>query len=944
MQWDFGEYRLDTDNATLWRGDDRVELRAKTFDLLCYLVEHAGDLVRKETLLDEVWGQSYVVEGVLTTSMSELRKVFGDTAKQQRYIATVYRRGYRFVAPVLPADKADATAAEKPGRIEWSDGGNRGAAVLRTASAPGFVGRGEEVESIVDYLLEMPDCRILTLVGAGGIGKTRLALAVNEVIGHRSPDAFPDGRYFIALQSLHPQDNLATAIAESIGLQLGGADSSLDQLIAFVAAKKMLIVLDNVEHLEGADSFLQVIADSAPMLKFLVTSRHGINVQGAWFHPVDGLAYSEDVNSDAMQFFAQIARRSRPDFSLSANRAAVHRICQRVEGMPLALELAAGWLKVLSVEDVETEIARGIDILTAQHGSDSDRHSSVRAVIHETWQRLMDSERTALRYLAIFRGGSTREAIAEVIGAGLPLLAKLVDKALLRTTRQHRYKMHELIRQFAEEELDASPETALQARDKHARFFLKWLADRQRQLDSATQGDSCREIQAEWDNIRAAWRWAAQRAMADLLRSASAALHNFCIQRGHFPDGLAMFEWVIECLENESPEAHRALIESTRVRTGIFLFHRCRYEEALAALLKGSKDCQVATECALVYRYLGDYHFSHGRFCTAAEAKNYLEKSIALCEELNDKHLHAECLCELAILHTNLLVDTELSWMYANQAVELARQSARPDLLASTLDVLAWITNHRGDYQTAETTWREVLTIAERSGNRANEALAVNWLGWSAWSVGGDRLEEAATLHSDAIDRYYALGEAAGVAMACADRALALVELGRIDEARASCRRGLSVAKQIGREDHYVYNLYCLGAAELVAGDLRLARKQLRKSLQLALEHEEQTNKPVVVFFVAKLLFAESIDNDNERTTQKLSQVLQLLLFLQHHPPTWQAFKDRAYRLQKEVEAHLPEGVASATRQQSESERTAQVLQSIPTLLEENQHELAAVH
>lgn len=935
MEWTFESYRLDTDDAALWRDQERIVLRPKTFDVLRYLVEHAGELVRKETLLDEVWKNSYVVEGVLTTSMSELRKIFGDTAKNQRFIATIYRRGYRFIAPVVPANEAQAasaTVAETP-----AAGTDRRLASAASASQVirkfprrrGFVGRERERMKLVELLASDADCRILTLVGPGGIGKTRLALAVVKTLSELEDHPFDDGFFAVALQTLDREDDIFSPIADALDLQYSGAGTLREHVQDYLENKKILLLLDNFEHLLEHSSALPELIAMAPNLKILVTSRESLPIADVWFHPVNGLDYSRSTEADAVRLFTRMAQRNQPEFDVQEKLDTVYRICGLVEGMPLALEMAAAWLKMLSMDEVADEIEKGIDILADQYGG--GRHASVRAIFLETWQRLGKDERRLLKQLAVFRGGADRNAIDAVIGAGLPLLARLVNKALLRTTHQLRYRMHELIRQYAEERLADNPQREAEARERHAAYYLDWMGSQIERLRSAEQGDACRAITANIDNIRAAWRWAVAEQRIDLLRGAIRSVSLFSDLRGYFQDGLQLFDAAREMIAASDHPDRDLLLDQIRVRSAILNFRLSRYDTSLALFRPVLESTDQVYERCLILRFLGDFHYSHAGHITAEQARAYLNECIELGKQQGDIHVQSECLSELAILYTNMIIDIDESRRCATRAVELARQTGRPDLLAAALDVLAWTTNHQGDYESAEATWREVFDIAYNSGNRSIEALAMNWLGWSAWSFGGARHDEAVQYFSDALTRYQELGDRANVAMTSADLATVLLEQGELDAAREHCRRGLELASLIGREDHRVYNRYVLGAIECAAGNLAGARAHLEKSLIMAWEQEEQTNKPVVMYYIAQLLYAEH--RAGIAAEVRLDEIVRLLLFLQYYPPNWQVFKDRAARFLESLEAENADRDFAALHAEPEHEVIETVIAGIPNLL-----------
>ncbi|HKJ52998.1 MAG TPA: tetratricopeptide repeat protein, partial [Gammaproteobacteria bacterium] len=874
---------------------------------------------------------------VLTTSMSELRKIFGDTARNQRFIATVYRRGYRFIAPVVPANEAQAASAPVPETpAAWSEQRLASAAsasqvIRKFPRRRGFVGREQERIKLVELLAGDPDCRILTLVGPGGIGKTRLALAVVKTLSELEDHPFDEGFFAVALQALDREDDIFSAIADALDLQYSGTGTLREHVQDYLENKRILLLLDNFEHLLEHSSALPELITMAPHLKILVTSRESLPISEAWFHPVNGLDYDQSADADAVRMFARVAERNQPEFELRQKLPAVLRICRLVEGMPLALEMAAAWLKMLSIDEVADEIEKSIDILADQYGDDHDRHASVRAIFLESWQRLSKDERRLMKQLAVFRGGADRNAINEVIGAGLPLLARLVNKALLRTTHQLRYRMHELIRQYAEERLADNPRREAEARERHARYYLDWMGAQIERLRNAEQGDACRTITANIDNIRAAWRWAVAERRIDMLRGAIRSVSLFSDLRGYFQDGLQLFDAAREMIAASDHPDRNILLDQIDVRSAILNFRLSRYDTSLALFRPVLESTDQVYERCLILRFLGDFHYSHAGHISAEQARVFLNECIELGRQQGDIHVQSECLSELAILYTNMIIDIDESRRCATRAVELARETGRPDLLATALDVLAWTTNHQGDYESAEATWREVFDIAYNSGNRSNEALAMNWLGWSAWSFGGARHGEAVQYFSDALTRYQELGDRANVAMTSADLATVLLEQGELDAAREHCRRGLELASLIGRKDHRVYNRYVLGAVECAAGNLAGARAHLEKSLIMAWEQEEQTNKPVVMYYIAQLLYAEH--RAGIAAEDRLDEIVRLLLFLQYYPPNWQVFKDRAARFLETLEAENEGRDFAALHAEPEHAVIETVIAGIPDLM-----------
>jgi len=355
-----------------------------------------------------------------------------------------------------------------------------------------FVGRAKELADVIRRLTDR-DCRLLTLVGPGGIGKTRLALQTAQAFldSQFGQGFFAYGVVFVPLVAVGSINGMVSAMAEAANFRFYSNLPARQQLLDYLREKEMLLVLDNLEHLlspseEGAQSegglagaaeLIAEILAAAPKIKILVTSREALNLQEAWFHPVEGLSFPPPPASleeegtqnkggdglekyDAVQLFVQSAQRARVEFSLAAVRAHVIRVCRLVEGMPLALELAATWLKVLPIEKIAQELEQNLNVLSTRLQNMPERHRSMRAVFDQSWQLLTETERNTLKQLSVFKGSFDHPAAEQVAGATLITLAILVEKSLLRVTESGRYQLHELLRQFAGAKLAADTRLA----------------------------------------------------------------------------------------------------------------------------------------------------------------------------------------------------------------------------------------------------------------------------------------------------------------------------------------------------------------------------------------------------------------------------------------------------------------------------------------------------
>src|ERR1051325_8036858 len=364
-----------------------------------------------------------------------------------------------------------------------------------------FVGRASELEAI-DRLLDDPGCPLLTLVGPGGVGKTRLALEAAA----RRVDRYSHGVHFVPLVSVASPDFLAPALAESIQFAVDGAHSGFsaqDQLLDYLSERSMLLVLDNFEHLVEGSAFLSDVVERAPQVELLATSRERLNVQSEWVFDVDGLGLAENGNgsASAVQLFVERAKQVAPGFALDDTTEAL-RICRLVDGMPLRLELAASWVAVLSCTEIADEIARNIDFLATSTRDVPDRHRSLRAAIDQSWRLLTDEQRSAFSRLSVFRGSFDRSAAVAVTGADLRLLSQLVAKSLLRRPDFGRFELHELLRQYAAEHLHLSPAEEADARARHARHYATMLLERQAALMGPDVTAARDELRGERDNPR----------------------------------------------------------------------------------------------------------------------------------------------------------------------------------------------------------------------------------------------------------------------------------------------------------------------------------------------------------------------------------------------------------------------------------------------------------
>ena len=311
------------------------------------------------------------------------------------------------------------------------------------------------------------------------MGKTRLGIeAAAAQIGN-----FTDGVTYVALASVSPTASneavspLLGALTDALNFSFYGRDTPEQQLFRHLRSREMLLVLDNFEHLLDTAVFISDLLQNAPDIKILITSRERLNLQEEWLFVLHGLSSKEAANSDAVRLFSQRAKQVQPSFDLEVELDEVLRICQLVEGMPLALELAASWVLQLSCAEIAAEIEAEIDFLTTRARNVPERQRSMRAVFDTSWERLSPQERDILQKASVFRGGFDRRAAEVVTGASLYTLSDLVSKSFLSVSKNGRYTIHELLRQYAAEKLAEDGSLVQETRASHGRYFFALLAE-----------------------------------------------------------------------------------------------------------------------------------------------------------------------------------------------------------------------------------------------------------------------------------------------------------------------------------------------------------------------------------------------------------------------------------------------------------------------------------
>lgn len=612
---------------------------------------------------------------------------------------------------------------------------SRFAHALPAESTP-FIGRAQELAEICHLLDET---RLLTLIGPGGIGKTRLALQAASDLR----DEFENGVFFVSLAPINSGEHIVQTIAEAIGFPLATEVAPLEQLLSHLRRRELLLVMDNFEHLLSDVDIVSKILQAAPKVKVLATSREKLKLHAETAFNTMGMGFSDQETppdpreQDAIQLFLHSIRRVHPRFDPTTDDLNhLAHICRLVEGLPLAIELAAGWMNVLSPEELVSEIQRGLDILTSEMRDVPERHHSMRVVFDQSWSWLDQTEREAFMRLSVFRGGFTREAGQVVSGASLQLLAGLVNKSFLRhDPTSSRFEIHELLRQYAQEQLEETPEENLSAMEAHAAYFANFMRQRWQHLRDHRQKAALTEIDADLENIRTAWRYRVKQVDAVQMRMFVNSFWLVYWFHGWNHAGEELFREAVNALSIEGTD------EETESVKALALAHQGFFKTWLGLVDQGY---QLAKESAATLERLNrpfELALALGSLNLAAdfltrydEGEKAARKMLDIATEQNDKWLLAFSLYKVSVANPPKRDYAEMRSV-AQASMNLYEELGEAMVSILTLVTLGHAANALGEHAQAREIYLRCLRTSEVVGYRWGTANACKYLGQMALSL-----------------------------------------------------------------------------------------------------------------------------------------------------------------------------------------------------------------
>jgi predicted ATPase/DNA-binding CsgD family transcriptional regulator len=748
-----------------------------------------------------------------------------------------------------------------------------------------FIGRSHEINDLTGLMAD-PACRLLTLVGPGGIGKSRLALEA----ARQQADRFRDGVFWVDLQPATTAELLVSALADALSLSLSGRSDPRQELLDGLQPKTALLVLDNFEQLREESGLLSEILAHAPGVSVLVTSQTALQLQEEWLYPLSGLPYpqgeqadlpwNEIENFDAVKLLVERVRRVRPGFSPPAERDGLLRICRLVEGLPLALELAAAWARSLDCAAIAAEIQGGLTFLSSNLRNLPRRHRSMQAVFAHSWMQLQPEEQAAFSQLAVFRGGFRREAAEAVAGTSLALLTSLVDRSLLRWQADGRYQMHTLLRQYTANQLDPFDREADQIQARHAAYYLDFLYRLSEPILGGRQREAAAEIAAELDNIRVAWQWAVQHQQVEATGRALVALSMFCQIRSRYLDASRMYEQALGGLDFSGPD--RQLIRAQiLLEMGWIAIRLGQFEKA----------GRMIAECRSIYQDLGMRP-------PPGQGTDPLLGLSALAA-IGGDFGEAEAL--------------------ALQAYQVAVDQNHVNNLETINYQLASIAYARGDYEQARAYAQAAYEACQHTGDQWFMAYCLHELGRSASALGD---YSAARRHFEA--GYHlreSFSDPEGMALALHNLGDVALRQQRTEEAQDLFERSAAIYRNINDKGGLAAVQLGLGRAALARGDYESARQGLQQALAIA----------AGIRFTPQLLAILGSVGQFLLSTGRVEQGLTLLALASEHPAGDQETKTLARQMIRHYQGRVSPAMFSSDGQPGDLQVAVAAAQAVLT-------------
>lgn len=744
-----------------------------------------------------------------------------------------------------------------------------------------LIGRSDENAELFAKLIEEQN-RLITVTGPGGIGKSRLALAVAHLFGipntesQNSSTHFSDGIIFVSLTSIESRNEVILALINALGLTSAGIDHET-LLFNFIANKKLLLFLDNFEHLLDHVGLVIELLESGGDVTCLITSRARLRLSHEMQFPLIGLSTdgSNPLQSNAARLLLAHAKNINPEIDLNqVEISAIDQICRNLQGNPLALVLAAGWSDMLSFKEIAAEIESSIDFLSTDISDVPERQKSMRGVFDQSWKLLNSADQEAFAKLAIFKGGFSREAARKIANASLRQLSSMLGKSLIYLRHDNRYEIHELLREFALEKLETNREAAHQAHERFSKYFGAYTDSLVDNLKGNLQKDALSKISLDLNNIRSGLHWLINQAAREpaLLRSLDLYIeplfHYFDIQ-GRFREGANEFSLVAKLivrLEERGPLSANQLILLGKVigRQGWFTFHIGQHQQAKQLLhrsLKILQDSDAKSEIAFSHNYLGAINRHLGDYANA---------------EIHLKH-----------------------------ALQIYRQLKDEFGITVSLNILGQLAYLAGDYKEARLLCDESLAIKRRIGDKRGMIYSLSYSGRAA--LAQKELAEAERLFSESLKISKEIGDPRSTAISQSNLSEVLIVRGDINAAKEYLQESLNIYEEVWDRIGTIMVQTRLGNLAVEAKEFDRARLIFAQALEIA---KTLAPSPAIIDLLVSFAEFQCYVEVNQRDSAR-----QIVQTIKTHPNSSQSALERSNALHQKLlnDGILPpEGVGRA--------------------------------
>jgi predicted ATPase/DNA-binding SARP family transcriptional activator len=659
---------------------------------------------------------------------------------------------------------------------------------LPTFSTP-FVDRPIPLAKIIGQL-DKPECRLLTLIGPGGIGKTRLALEAARLVR----TDFRDGVHFVSFTGVRDPNRILETILNALGVDIGGDSAYEDEIMHHLRDRQLLLVLDNFEYVLNNAEVLSHILQQTSQIKMLVTSRERLSLVEEWLYYVESMMVPDlntpdSMNFPAIQLFIQTAQRMQPLFNIEEELKWVLVICRAVGGMPLAIELAASWTRMMSCEQIAGEVQRELAFLATTMRNMPERHRSIYAVFESSYNLLKAEEQAVFRQLSIFHGGFQQEAASAITGASLFTLSALLDKSLIRRV-EWRYDIHELLRQYAKVKLEEHPDEERRLKQTFGTYFARFLEHHEEKLSRTLPDSKFEEVIREVENIRLAWQLVLEQGRMEELNQFLRPLFRLHDVQSSFKDAEQLFDDAVKKLKSQMGEGTALVIARAQVFQAACNFRMDRYDEAEALI-------NVALPVLKQYHAEWELRFSLTMLGRSTAARGIYWQA----------------------------------QQYFSQVAEMTQGDER----ANALFRLASASTMLGEYETAQKQLADgMIILPENMTTRMNSLIIQGdlYVRIGKFKEAYAAFEQALQLSGKSLNNQ---------AMLLADLSQALIALGNYEKAIEFCQQSVDQNRELHNRWGQSYGLLYLGRAYLGRGEIDVAERCFKEGIQICQQTGIQT-------------------------------------------------------------------------------------------------------